>query len=130
MLNKKLILKSVLFGTICGILFAVILMCLFSAVILSVGLMPGEIMNYAALGILSLGALFGGIVTSKISKSAGLIAGMLTGLTMFVLITIIGLTKSNDAVTFFTLLKLIASLIFGSAGGIIGLHKKERIKIK
>ena len=38
--------------------------------------------------------------------------------------------KNNDAVTLLTLIKLVATLIFGGIGGILGLQKKERIHIK
>ena len=45
------------------------------------------------------------------------------------LITLIGLVQSNDTITTLTLIKLIASLISGALGGIIGLRKKEKIHI-
>mgnify|MGYP003392973438 CR=1 FL=1 len=94
------------------------------------GLFPEEITNYITLALLSIGAFSGGFITSKITKSAGLIVGLLTGFASFILITVTGLTKSNDPVTLLTLIRLAALLVSGGIGGIAGLKRKERIHIK
>lgn len=130
MSDKKLLLKAVLFGTVCGLLISVILTCVFTVIILTTGLLPADITNYVTVAILAVGAFLGGMITTKITKSAGLTAGLITGLSIFMLVTIIGLTKSNDSVTIITLIKLAATLISGGLGGIAGLRKKERIHIK
>ncbi|MEE0914626.1 MAG: TIGR04086 family membrane protein [Ruminococcus sp.] len=130
MSDKKLLLKAVLFGTVCGLLISVILTCVFTVIILTTGLLPADITNYVTVAILAVGTFLGGMITTKITKSAGLTAGLITGLSIFMLVTIIGLTKSNDSVTIITLIKLAATLISGGLGGIAGLRKKERIHIK
>ena len=130
MSDKKLLLKAVLFGTVCGLLISVILTCVFTVIILTTGLLPADITNYVTVAILAVGTFLGGMITTKIKKSAGLTAGLITGLSIFMLVTIIGLTKSNDSVTIITLIKLAATLISGGLGGIAGLRKKERIHIK
>lgn len=130
MSDKKLLIKAVLFGTVCGLLVTVVLICIFSAIIMTCGLFPEEITNYITLALLSIGAFSGGFITSKITKSAGLIVGLLTGFASFILITVTGLTKSNDPVTLLTLIRLAALLISGGIGGIAGLKRKERIHIK
>ncbi len=94
------------------------------------GLFPEEITNYITLALLSLGAFSGGLITSKITKSAALIVGLLTGFAIFILVTVTGLTKSNDPVTLLTLIRLAALLVAGGIGGIAGLKRKERIHIK
>ena len=114
---------------VCGLLITVILMCLFSVVIITSGLLPTNITNYIIVALLSIGILFGSCIATKITKSAGLIIGLIVGLSIFMLITLIGLVQSNDTITTLTLIKLIASLISGALGGIIGLRKKEKIHI-
>ena len=130
MSDKRLLVKAVVFGSVCGLLVTVILLCVFSAIIMTSGLLPSEITNYITVGIISLGAFAGGVITSRITKSAGFIVGLITGFFMFMLITVIGMIKSDDSVTVLTLIRLISLIIAGGIGGILGLRKKERIHIK
>ena len=128
--DKKLLLKAVLFGTVCGLLVAVILTCIMSVFVMTCGLLPTELTSYIAVGLLSLGAFSGGIITSRITKSAGLVVGLITGFAIFLLITIMGMINSSDSVTLLTLLRFFAVILSGGAGGIVGLRRKERIHIK
>ena len=130
MSDKKLLIKAVLFGTVCGLLVTVILVCILSAIVMTSGLLPTELTNYITLALLALGAFSGGFITSRITKSAGLVAGLITGFSIFILITITGLTKSDDPVSLLTLIRLVALLVSGGVGGIVGLKRKERIHIK
>ena len=94
------------------------------------GLLPTELTNYITIALLSIGAFSGGFITSRITKSAGLVVGLITGFAIFVLIMITGLTNSDDPVTVLTLIKFAALLVSGGIGGIVGLKRKERIHIK
>ncbi len=129
MSDKKLALKAILFGIVCGLLITVILMCLFSVIIITGGLLPTDITNYIVIAILSIGILFGSCIATKITKSAGLVIGVIVGFSIFILITMFGLFKSNETVTILTLIRLIAGLLSGAVGGIIGLRKKEKLHI-
>lgn len=130
MSDKKLLIKAVLFGTVCGLLVTVILICVLSAIVMTSGLLPDELTNYITIALLSLGAFSGGLITSRITKSAGLVVGLITGFAIFLLVTITGLTKSDDSVTLLAFIRLASLLIAGGIGGIVGLRKKERIHIK
>ncbi len=129
MSDKKLAVKAILFGVVCGLLITIIFMCLLSVVIISSGLLPIDVINYITIAILSIGAFFGGYISTKITKSAGLVIGAITGFAIFLLITVFGLIKSNDTITINTLIRFIATLITGCLGGILGLRKKEKIHI-
>lgn len=130
MSDKKQFIKSTIFGTLCALLITIILISLLSFIILSTGLLPTEITNYVLVALLSIGTFWGGFIATKINKSAGLVVGSVTGFAVFMLVTILGLIKNNDALEVLTLLKLIATLIFGALGGIAGLKKSDRIHIK
>lgn len=130
MSDKKLLIKAVLFGTVCGLLVTVILICVLSAIVMTSGLLPDELTNYITIALLSLGAFSGGLITSRITKSAGLVVGLITSFAIFLLVTITGLTKSDDSVTLLTFIRLASLLVAGGIGGIVGLRKKERIHIK
>lgn len=129
MLNKKLTVKAILFGVLISLLISIILMCCVSAFILTNGLLPSELTNIITISTLGAGTIVGGAVASRITKSAGLITGLITGFTVFLLVTIIGLCKSSDSITYLTFIRLAVTVIFGGIGGIIGVNKKEKIHI-
>ncbi|MCD8025453.1 MAG: TIGR04086 family membrane protein, partial [Clostridiales bacterium] len=78
MSDKKLLTKAVIIGTACGLLVCVILLCVCSAVMLTSGLLPAEVTDYMMLAVVFFGALSGAFITARITKSAGLIVGLLT----------------------------------------------------
>lgn len=129
MLNKKLTAKAVLFGVLASLLISIILMCCVSVFILTNGLLPTQMTNIITLSSLGAGTFVGGIISSRITKSAGLITGLITGFAVFLIITIIGLCKSSDTITYLTFIRLAITVILGGIGGIIGVNKKDKIKI-
>ncbi|MEE1218713.1 MAG: TIGR04086 family membrane protein [Ruminococcus sp.] len=130
MSDKRLLIKASIFGTICGILVSVILMCICAVVIVSAGLLPYDILNYIMLAVLGTGALFGGFITARITKSAGLIVGALTAIIIFILVTIIGMLKGTDSFSILTLFRLVTTIVLGSLGGVLGVNKREKLHIK
>lgn len=130
MLNKKTTFKAVTFGIITSLLISIILICCVSAFILTNGLLPTELTNIITLAVLSAGTFVGGIVSSRITKSAGLITGLITGFAVFLVITVIGLCRSSDTVTYMTFVRLAVTLVLGGIGGIIGVNKRDKIQIK
>lgn len=130
MLNKKTTFKAVTFGIITSLLISIILICCVSVFILTNGLLPTELTNIITLAILGAGTLVGGIVSSRITKSAGLITGLITGFAVFLIITVIGLCRTSDTVTYLTFVRLAVTVVLGGIGGIIGVNKQEKIQIK
>lgn len=129
MSDKKRAAKAVTFGTLCGITITIILMCLTALGILTGGILPDEVLEYAAAAIFAVGAFAGGFVATKINKGAGLVIGVITGGVMFVIVTSVALTKNSEAVTILTLIKLFATITAGGLGGILGLKERKRISI-
>ena len=125
MSDKKLLAKAVLFSSVCGILVLVILMCLLAAVMISSGVISVDILDYCTVA-----TLMSGIISSRITGSAGLAVGSLTGFFIFLIITSIALIFNGEPITILTLLKLMSSVLGGGIGGIIGVNKKEKIKIR
>ena len=83
----------------------------------------------AVTAVFALGAFAGGFIATKINKGAGLIIGLITGLTMFVGVTIAALTRNAEAVTILTVIKLALSVVAGGLGGVLGLRERKRIDI-
>lgn len=130
MSDKKSLAKGVLFGVLGGLLSSVILTCICAAVVMTSGVLPADITEYIMLGVLSVGTFFGGFIAARITKSAGLIIGLLTGLVTFLLVTLIGIANFDGTITMITLLRFIFTLLTGGIGGILGVNKKEKINIK
>lgn len=131
MSDKKLLAKAVLFSSVCGILILVILMCLLAAVMMSSGVISADILDYCTVGMVGVATLMSGIISSRITGSAGLAVGSLTGFFIFLVITsTIALIFNGEPITILTLLKLMSSVLGGGIGGIIGVNKKEKIKIR
>lgn len=130
MSDKRLLAKAVLFSSVCGILVLVILMCLLAAVMMSSGVISADILDYCTVGMVGVATLMSGIISSRITGSAGLVVGSLTGLFIFLVITSVALIFNGEPVSIITLLKLMAAVFAGGIGGIIGVNKKEKIKIK
>lgn len=129
MSDKKKVIKSVIFGVLCGLPTTIILMCILSVVMLTGGLLPIDAIKFSTIGILAIGAFFGGFIATKINKSAGLTVGAITGFTMFLIITATALTENSEPVSYMTLIKFFATLLSGGAGGILGLKERKIIGI-
>lgn len=105
-------------------------MCLLAAVMMSSGVISADILDYCTVGMVGVATLMSGIISSRITGSAGLAVGSLTGFFIFLVITSIALIFNGEPITILTLLKLMSSVLGGGIGGIIGVNKKEKIKIR
>ena len=103
MSDKKLLAKAVLFSSVCGILILVILMCLLAAVMMSSGVISADILDYCTVGMVGVATLMSGIISSRITGSAGLAVGSLTGFFIFLVITSIALIFNGEPITILTL---------------------------
>jgi putative membrane protein (TIGR04086 family) len=86
--------------------------------------------NFCTVGMVGVATLMSGIISSRITGSAGLAVGSLTGFFIFLVIISIALIFNGEPITILTLLKLMSSVLGGGIGGIIGVNKKEKIKIR
>ena len=125
MTDKKQLIKSVAAGAMCGILTSVVLMCLLALILTKVGLLDEKPLSYVLTALLGLGALAGGFVAAKINKGAALIAGVLTGAAMMLLLTVTALTNQQANISVLLLLKLVACLLGGAAGGVLSVREKK-----
>lgn len=127
MSGKKRMVKSVVIGTLCGLLAGVIGMCLLAVFMLTAGLLSPDLTAYAMVAVASLGALAGAFIAVKLNKGAGLTVGAMTGLAMFLLLTITALAAGDSAFTPMTAIRLGAMLLGGALGGILALKERKRV---
>lgn len=130
MSDKKRLAKAIFVGVLTSALCEIILMSLFSVLIITSGLLPADVTDYIMLAATAVSVFFGGFICAKINKSSGLICGLLTASIGFAIITLIGLLQSEAVLTILSLIRLIAMLLCGCAGGILGVNQKEKVFIK
>lgn len=128
--GTPIFIKALLAGIATTFTAMLLLMCLLCMLLLISGTIPHGILEYILMGLSSLSVFSGGYITARITKSSGLLWGALCGFLFYLILTISALIKNVDAISFLTLIKLILFCLFGAAGGIKGVNKKEKMHIR
>lgn len=129
MSDKKKLFKSVVTGTLCGLLTGIVLMCIFAVVMLKTHLLSSSVLDYAMAGVLGAGAFVGGFVSAKLNRGAGLIAGAVTGAVMVFAIVLTSAFRGKADFSALLLIKLAAALAGGALGGILAVRERKNIKL-
>ena len=125
MSDKKRLIRSVVLGSLCGLLSCVALMCIIAAVMLSTGLLSSQVIDWLMAAVAAAGAVAGAFVATKLNGGAGLIVGAMTGAVMLLLITVTALVRQGTPVTPLCAARAAALLLGGALGGILGLRDKK-----
>ncbi len=126
-LNKFSIIKGIVIGLIMGEIVLLLLLSITSVVMTSTGILNNTVLDIILTIICGISSFVTGFTSSKIIKMKGLLSGFAGGLIFFLIIFSAGLIIMDGTITIFTFLKLIACIIFGAAGGILGINKKEKL---
>lgn len=89
-----------------------------------------EIVLGVIIGADVVGAFIGGYIAARIKKEKGIVCGAVVGGTLFIIVLIGAMIIGFDEVTYRTVISFGVLLIFGALGGIKGVNRKTRIKIK
>ena len=127
--QQKIPLKAILFGIAGSVAVTLLLMCMICGMVLISASVPYSMLPYILLIADAGGVFCGGYLAAAINKSRGLILGGIIGVIMFILLICAGL-GTGEAVGWITLLKFFVMTVFGILGGIAGVNKKEKIRIK
>ena len=126
----KPIWKPIIFGVLSAVLITAVLLCLSAVVLNMMPSIPYGITDYLTTAAAGLGALTGSYIASAITRNRGLIIGLLCGFIMLVIIIAIGLSNGGNDVSVMTAIRSAVLLICGAVGGILGVNRKEHIRIK
>lgn len=129
MSGKKTMIKSVLIGSLCAVLAQIILLCIVSLVMISTKKLFTGALDYIMIAVSATGSLIGGFVSAKLNRGAGLIVGLITGFAVYIMLTVAALINSGSPLSVLSLIRFIAMLLGGAAGGILGVKEKTKIKI-
>lgn len=128
--DQKRMWKAVLIGTITSVILTVLLTCVFAFVVKLMPVVPYGIIDYVLIGLEGLSVLIGAYIASSITKSKGLMIGAICAITMFVILTISGMSIPNNDIGVLTVIRVTALLVCGVIGGIAGVNRKEKVHIK
>ena len=127
-INKKLW-RSLLSGAALGTATIILLILIISFIIEKSGKLPSGALSYITLAAAAAGAFAGGYSASRILKSSGLLVGGIVGAILFIIIFVAGLIHGGG-LSLFTLYKAAALILFSMLGGVLGVNKKDKIKIR
>lgn len=120
-------LKPLLFGLLAGIIASMLALMLFAAVFVSQGL-PDSAAMPLAISSMCIGAFLGGFVTAKSYGVNGLLAGGLSGLLFFLILYASGAVMKQINLGTLALVKVLASVLCGCIGGILGVNSSPKRK--
>ena len=118
--------KSVMTGVFCGISICVLFLIFMAFLITKSNNFPHTIIPPLMIIIAGIGAFAGGYISARISSEKGMMCGMICAFLMFILLFIAGLISVREAITMMTVIRLLAMLLTGAIGGIIGVNKRKR----
>lgn len=128
-LNKKSV-RAIISGSVIALVLIILMFVICSFAILNMTSFPHKLIVYIICGILAIGGFAGGYITGRINKSSGILYGVTTGIVIFFIVFLAGLSSVLSGFTLFTILKLAILVISSAIGGILGVNKKEKLHIK
>lgn len=120
------VVKAILFGSAVGAIVCACLLALFAFMFVSVKSVPQAMIQWLVIICAAIGAFTAGYISIRIYRSKGLIYGAMAGLLMFVILTVVAFIISRDKFTYITVIRLIAMVLSGAFGGVLGVNKKRR----
>lgn len=128
--DKSLFIKSIIIGTFITIACIAAMLCICCAIFLTSSKIPYEFIDYIMLVIYAVSIFIGSYFAARINKSRGLVLGITLSLLMFAALLISSFSTGNANLCMMTVYKLAVFIIFGILGGIKGVNRKEKVRIK
>ena len=128
--DKGRIAKAVLIGVLSSFVLAVLLTCLFSVMLHMMSGIPYDVIDYVMVAIEGFSVLIGAYIACVIVKSKGLIIGALCGAISLLIVFAVGMSMSKNNIGLLTIIRSIVMLLCGVIGGIMGVNRKEKVRIK
>lgn len=128
--DKGHIVKAVMIGVFSSLVLAMILTCLFSMMLNMMSGIPYDIIDYVMVAIEGFSVLIGAYIACVISKSKGLFIGALCGAISLLVVFAVGMSMTKNNIGILTVIRSVAMLLCGIIGGIMGVNRKEKVRIK
>ncbi len=113
--------KHFIFGILLGVAIISFFVIL-TAVLMAFGILPVFAANLYASLALAAGCFAAGFFVALKEKARGLIYGLLSGIILIIMFTLVALIATRHLPTISTLFKLIIGIVSGGLGGILGVN--------
>ena len=121
--------KKLLFGLVASLALTAALLAAFSALILKLGALPGEIAGTIALAIGCVSVFAAAFFTARIAGEKGLLHGLILAAVYVFLYLAVSLALYADAADIAAVgVRTAAILLCGALGGVLGVGKKSKIR--
>ena len=128
--DKGRIVKAVVIGVLISLVLAVILSCLFAVMLNMMAGIPYGIIDYVTVAIEGFSVLIGAYIACVIAKSKGLIIGALCGAISLLIVFAVGMSMAKNNIGLLTVIRSAVMLLCGIIGGIMGVNRKDKVRIK
>lgn len=128
--DHQRVIKSVAVGVLSSLLLTALLSCLFAVMLNMMPGIPYAVIDYVTVGIEGFSVLIGAYIACVIVRSKGLIIGALCGAISLLIVFACGLSISKNDIGLLTIIRGAVLLICGVIGGIAGVNRKEKVRIK
>lgn len=125
-----LYIKALIAGLLVGTASLVILLLVISILLLMSGTLPHDYLIWFDLVACGISVFLCGCVCARIIRSKGIIWGAASGFMMFMIQFLSGLFGADTNISYVTFIKLLIFVLLGAVGGIKGVNKKDKIRIK
>lgn len=129
-IDKGRVVKAVAIGVLCSVVLAVLLTCLFSMMLNMMSGIPYGIIDYVMVAIEGFSVLIGAYIACVIAKSKGLIIGALCGAISLLIVFAVGMSMAKNNIGLLTVIRSAVMLLCGVIGGIMGVNRKDKVRIK
>ncbi|WP_316637296.1 TIGR04086 family membrane protein [uncultured Ruminococcus sp.] len=129
-IDKGRVVKAVAIGVLCSVVLAVLLTCLFSMMLNMMSGIPYGIIDYVMVAIEGFSVLIGAYIACVIAKSKGLIIGALCGAISLLIVFAVGMSMTKNNIGLLTVIRSAVMLLCGVIGGIMGVNRKDKVRIK
>lgn len=127
--NQKIV-KSLAIGIFSSIILIVLLTCLFGLMLKMMSGIPYSIIDYVTVGIEGFSVLIGAYIACAVTKSKGLLIGALCGGITLLLTFACGLSIADNDIGILTVIRSAVLLLCGIIGGVAGVNRKDKVRIK
>lgn len=128
--DNRRIVKAVAVGVFSSLILTALLTCLFGFMLNMMPSVPYGIIDYVMIGIEGFSVFIGAYIACVIAKSKGLIIGALCGAISLLIVFACGLSMVKNDIGILTIIRVVVMLLCGVIGGIAGVNRKEKVRIK
>jgi len=129
--NKQQLLRTVgilIFATAVGCAAGAVALVGLAVLFTGMSRLPQTVLLPLTVAVCAFSAFFGGFAAGRLSGRRGWLFGLMTGVLLAIVLFLCSLSVTGDSVSGLFTAKLLVILLFGVFGGIIGVHRKRRLR--